>query len=50
MPGFSKLVLDYVDLYSLPLWRSIITVVSTMASFLGPSAGAAITDAAGFRL
>ncbi|KAJ8130643.1 hypothetical protein O1611_g2988 [Lasiodiplodia mahajangana] len=41
---------DQVDIYSLPLWRSIITAVSTVASFLGPSAGAAITDRAGFRL
>ncbi|RYO97403.1 hypothetical protein DL765_011247 [Monosporascus sp. GIB2] len=53
-PGLELLVLiiinDQVDLYSLPLWRSIITVVSTLASFLGPSAGAAITDSAGFRL
>ncbi|KAI3320733.1 MFS general substrate transporter [Xylariaceae sp. AK1471] len=41
---------DQVDLYSLPLWRTIVTVVSTLAGFLGPSAGAAITDRAGFRL
>lgn len=50
MRRVSKPVSDLVDLYSLPLWRSITTVVSTLASFLGPSAGAAITDSAGFRL
>ncbi|KAH8655778.1 major facilitator superfamily domain-containing protein [Xylariales sp. PMI_506] len=52
--GLELLVLviinDLVDLYSLPLWKSIITVVSTLSSFLGPSAGAALTDRAGFRL
>ncbi|KAI0384780.1 major facilitator superfamily domain-containing protein [Hypomontagnella monticulosa] len=52
--GLELLVLviinDLVDLYSLPLWRSITTVVSTLASFMGPSAGAAITDATNFRL
>ncbi|KAI1146690.1 major facilitator superfamily domain-containing protein [Nemania diffusa] len=41
---------DQVDLYSLPLWKSITTAVSTLASFLGPSAGAAITDSFGFRV
>ncbi|KAI2607163.1 major facilitator superfamily domain-containing protein, partial [Hypoxylon fragiforme] len=51
--GLDLLVLiiinDLVDLYSLPLWRTVVTVVSTVASFLGPSIGAVITDATNFR-
>ncbi|KAI1270219.1 major facilitator superfamily domain-containing protein [Xylariaceae sp. FL1019] len=50
--GLELLVLviinEQVDLYSLPLWRSIITAVSTLASFLGPSAGAALRTVPGF--